>query len=61
MAGITEANTGNGVAAVAVPQNDHWAKGAFDYLISKGMVIHETRFDDKPTRGEVFALLAQLK
>ena len=38
----------------------HWAQGVFDFLKSQGIEIHETRFDDKITRGEVFALLAQI-
>lgn len=40
--------------------NPHWSEGAYDYLKSKGVVIHDTRFDDKITRGEMFALLAQI-
>jgi len=42
----------------AKPQ--HWAEKYYDYLLSKGIVIHETRFDDPITRGEVFALMARL-
>ena len=38
----------------------HWAEKYYDYLLSKGIVIHETRFDDPITRGEVFALMARL-
>lgn len=37
----------------------HWAKDKKDYLVSKGIVINEERFDDNITRGEVLALLAQ--
>lgn len=39
---------------------EHWAQGPFDYLKSRGIIIHETSFDDKITRGEMFALLAQV-
>lgn len=38
----------------------HWCQKNFDYLNSKGVSILETRFDDKMTRAEVFALLAQI-
>ena len=38
----------------------HWAQGHYDYLKTKNIIINETRFDDKITRGEVFALLAQI-
>ena len=38
----------------------HWAQGIFDFLKSQGIEIHETRFDDKITRGEVFSLLSQI-
>jgi N-acetylmuramoyl-L-alanine amidase len=36
----------------------HWAQPHYDFLVSRGITIHEARFDDKITRGEVFALLA---
>lgn len=36
----------------------HWAEDSYNYL-SQRIVIHEKRFDDKITRGETFALLAQ--
>ena len=36
---------------------EHWAQPYYDSLIAKGVRIDETRFDDKITRGEVFALL----
>jgi N-acetylmuramoyl-L-alanine amidase len=39
---------------------NHWAKPHFDYLVSRGITINEKRFDDKMTRGECFALLAQI-
>lgn len=38
----------------------HWAQEHYDSLIKKGVVINETRFDDKITRGEVFALLDRI-
>jgi N-acetylmuramoyl-L-alanine amidase len=37
----------------------HWAEKHRDDLIKKGYVIHDKRFDDNITRGEVFALLNQ--
>ena len=39
---------------------NHWAKPHYDYLVSKGITINDKRFDDKITRGEVFALLGQI-
>ena len=36
---------------------EHWAETPFRSLISKGIMIHEQRFDDPITRGEMFALL----
>jgi N-acetylmuramoyl-L-alanine amidase len=41
-------------------KNLHWAQGHYNYLRSRGILIHEDRFDDKITRGELFALLAQI-
>jgi len=41
-------------------QPEHWAQKYYDYLISKGIVIYDKRFDDTITRGEVFALMARL-
>ena len=38
----------------------HWAEDSYNYL-SQRIVIHEKRFDDKISRGETFALLAQLQ
>lgn len=35
----------------------HWAEKHFDNLNKKGITIHEKRFDDPVTRGELFALL----
>ena len=53
------------LAALGIPVNEdngeaHWAKKFYDSLRKKGIVIHEERFDDKITRGEVFALLDQI-
>lgn len=39
----------------------HWAEKSYQSLISKGIVINERRFDDGIKRGEIFALLDQLK
>jgi len=41
-------------------ENDHWAQKYYAYL-SNVIDISETRFGDKITRGEVFALLARLE
>lgn len=38
----------------------HWAKIHKDNLEAKGIVIHEERYDDFITRGEVFALLDRI-
>ncbi len=38
----------------------HWAQEHYGSLIKKGVAINETRFDDKITRGEVFALLDRI-
>lgn len=45
------------VKSVIEKPADHWAEKTFQSLLSKGIVIHEKRFDDLITRGEVFALL----
>ena len=42
------------------PAKEHWAKQYYDSLIAKGVRIDDTRFDDKITRGEVFALLDRI-
>lgn len=42
------------------PQQHHWAEDPFNYLKKCGIIINEKRFDDKITRGECFALLAQI-
>jgi N-acetylmuramoyl-L-alanine amidase len=43
----------------SVIQFPHWAQSHYDGLLKKGIKINETRFDDKITRGEIFALLNQ--
>lgn len=47
------------VYAALEEKPEHWAEKPYKKLIDSGYVIHEKRFDDKITRGEVFALLAQ--
>ena len=47
-------------AEPAQPAKEHWAQQYYDSLIAKGVRIDETRFDDKITRGEVFALLDRI-
>jgi cell wall-associated NlpC family hydrolase len=39
---------------------EHWAKKHRDSLIKRGLVIHEERYNDPITRGEIFALLDQV-
>ncbi len=46
-------------AEKADPQKPHWGEEPYNYLKER-IVIHEKRFDDKISRAEVFALLAQL-
>jgi len=41
-------------------QPKHWAQKYYDYLTSKGIVIHDKRFDDAVTRGETFAIMARM-
>ena len=42
------------------PPKAHWAEKYFNYLTQqKGIVINDKRFDDKISRGEVFALMAR--
>lgn len=43
-----------------VPDEAHWAAEYKQFLIENGITIHEERFDDNITRGEVFALLGRL-
>lgn len=40
-------------------EKPHWAEEPYTYL-SQRIVIHEKRFNEPVTRGEVFALLAQV-
>ena len=46
-------------ASPPIPPQPHWAEKYYNYLIQKGIVINEKRFDDKISRGEVFALMAR--
>lgn len=43
-----------------VTPQTHWAEKEYQELLNKGIEIHERRFDDKITRGEVFALLNRI-
>jgi N-acetylmuramoyl-L-alanine amidase len=38
---------------------EHWAEAPFQELLARGLTIHERRFDDTITRGEIFALLVR--
>lgn len=38
----------------------HWAEVHYESLLNKGIKIHEKRYDDYMTRGEVFALLDRM-
>ncbi len=38
----------------------HWAEVHYDNLKKKGIEVHEQRFDDNITRGEVFAILDRI-
>jgi len=39
---------------------EHWAEEYWEKLNNMGVIVHEKRFDDGITRGEVFALLVRL-
>ena len=39
----------------------HWAEKYYYYLNTNGVTIHDRRFDDNITRGEVMAILARMK
>lgn len=39
---------------------EHWANEYYESLNKKGIEIHEKRFDDNVTRGELFALLDRI-
>lgn len=41
-------------------EKEHWAEKHYNSLNNKGIVIHEKRFDDAITRGELFALLDRI-
>lgn len=41
-------------------KEEHWAEKIYQELLSMGIVIHDRRFDDKPTRGEVMAMMLQI-
>jgi N-acetylmuramoyl-L-alanine amidase len=41
------------------PTQPHWAEKYYTFLTKKGIKISDKRFDDKITRGEVFALMAR--
>jgi len=41
-------------------EKEHWAEKHYNSLMEKGIVIHEKRFDDAITRGELFALLDRI-
>ncbi len=43
-----------------MPEKEHWAEKHYKSLNRKGVEIHEKRFDDNITRGEVFALLDRI-
>jgi N-acetylmuramoyl-L-alanine amidase len=43
-----------------IMSKEHWAEKDYQELIKKGIVINEKRFDDKITRGELFALLNRI-
>jgi N-acetylmuramoyl-L-alanine amidase len=40
---------------------EHWADGAYTFLTKeKGITVHEKRFDDAATRGDMFVMLARV-
>lgn len=43
-----------------LPDKPHWAESAYDYLNNKGLDLHEKRFDESVTRGEMFSLLERI-
>ncbi len=49
-----------GVKYVPEKEKEHWAEKHFKSLKEKGVKIHEKRYDDNITRGEVFALLDRI-
>jgi len=40
--------------------HDHWAEDDYNYLKNNGIQIHDKRFDETITRGEVIALLRRM-
>lgn len=50
----------NGREVYASVKKEHWAQKHFDNLNKKGITISEKRFDDEPTRGELFYLLDEI-
>lgn len=47
--------------ATPEPAPEHWAEKYYRFLTEeKGIVIHEKRFDDTITRGEIFCLMARI-
>jgi N-acetylmuramoyl-L-alanine amidase len=48
------------IVTQTVETHKHWAEEPYAFCISKGMKIHEKRFDDNITRGEAVALAAQI-
>ena len=49
-----------GLKKKTINESEHWANKPFESLNKKGIVIHEKRFDDKITRGEVLALIERI-
>jgi len=41
-------------------ETKHWAYQYYDYLTKNGVKIHDKRFDDPITRGEVIVLIARV-
>lgn len=41
-------------------KQEHWAEKYWDYLNDVGVQINEKRYDDKITRGEIFALMVRM-
>lgn len=64
--GVVETNLGDRpwthwfkVPFVKYQDGPHWAEESYNYLKER-IVVHEKRFNEPVTRGEVFALLAQV-
>jgi N-acetylmuramoyl-L-alanine amidase len=41
-------------------ETDHWAEEDFNFLNEQGITVHQRRFDEMITRGEVISLLARV-